>query len=184
MWNAEPRNMPYRIDQAGPEGCAVSFAEPTQPIRPAVGMSDLFGDPALPAGFRCTADVLSPAGEKDLVGRIEKLPLNPFEFHGYLGNRRIYTFGHKYIFAGQEARADKGVHYLRPLTVIAGQISETPPDAFEQLMVTEYAPGAGIGWHATARPLRTLSRCRFWRLAPPENKRRLGASVCPYRAAI
>jgi len=118
------------------------------PIPPAVEMSDLFGEPTLPAGFRYIADVLSPAEEMDLVGRIEKLPFKPFEFHGYLGNRRIYTFGHKYIFAGQEPRADAGIpDYLRPLTVIAGQISETPPDAFEQLMVTEYAPGAGIGWH-------------------------------------
>jgi len=72
-------------------------------------MSDLFGEPALPAGFRYTADVLSSAEEKDLVGRIEKLPFKPFEFHGYLGNRRIYTFGHKYIFAGQEPRADAGI---------------------------------------------------------------------------
>src|SRR5246127_1107779 len=110
-------------------------------------MSDLFGEPALPAGFRYTADVLSSAEEKDLVGRIEKLPFKPFEFHGHLGNRRIYTFGHKYIFAGQEPRADAGIpDYLRPLTVIAGQISETPPDALDRLMVTEYAPGAGIGW--------------------------------------
>src|SRR5215471_11273671 len=69
-----------------PEGCAVNFAEPTMPIPPAVGMSDLFGEPALPAGFRYTADVLSPAEEKDLVGRIEKLPFKPFEFRGYLGN--------------------------------------------------------------------------------------------------
>ena len=118
------------------------------PIPPAVGMSDLFGEPALPAGFRYAADILLPAEEKDLVERIEKLPFKPFEFHGYLGNRRIYTFGHKYTFAGQEPRADAGIpDYLRPLTVLASQISETPPDAFEQLMVTEYAPGAGIGWH-------------------------------------
>src|SRR4051812_18222149 len=160
MWNAEPRNMPYRIDQAGPEGCAVSFAEPTQPIRPAVGMSDLFGDPALPAGFRYTADVLSPAEEKNLVGRIEKLPFKPFEFHGYLGNRRIYTFGHKYIFAGQEPRADAGV----PLTAMAGQISETPPDAFEQLMATEYAPGAGIGRHRDCPTFENIVALSF--LAP------------------
>src|ERR1700731_4997632 len=109
-------------------------------------MSDLFGEPELPAGFRYMPEVISPAEEKGLVQRFKALPFKPFEFHGYLGNRRIYTFGHKYIFAGQEPRADAGIpDYLRPLTVIAGQISETPPDAFEQLMVTEYAPGAGIG---------------------------------------
>ena len=54
------------------------------PIPPAVGMSDLFGEPALPAGFRYTADVLSPAEEKDLVGRIEKLPFKPFDPRGWM----------------------------------------------------------------------------------------------------
>jgi alkylated DNA repair dioxygenase AlkB len=115
-------------------------------------MGDLFGEPELPAelpaGFRYMPHVLSPAEEKSLVQRFEKLPLKPFEFHGYQGNRRIYTFGQGYIFAGQERRADPSIpDYLVPLTEIASRISGMPADAFEQLMVTEYAPGAGIGWH-------------------------------------
>ena len=114
----------------------------------ASGMGNLFGEPELPAGFRYVPDVLSSAEEKSLVQRFEKLPLKPFEFHGYQGNRRIYTFGHGYIFAGQESRTDSSVpDYLRPLRDIASQISGMPADAFQQLMVTEYAPGAGIGWH-------------------------------------
>lgn len=112
------------------------------------GMSDLFGEPELPAGFRYMPEVLSPAEEKGLVQQFQALPFKPFEFHGYLGKRRIYSFGHKYIFAGQEPRADPSIpDYLRRLTEIASQISGTPADGFEQLMVTEYAPGAGIGWH-------------------------------------
>jgi alkylated DNA repair dioxygenase AlkB len=119
---------------------------PTPPADTVIG--DLFGEPELPAGFRYMPEVLSPAEEKGLVQRLEKLPLKPFEFRGYLGNRRIYSFGHRYIFAGQEPRADASIpDYLRPLTDIASRISGTPADAFEQLMVTEYAPGAGIGWH-------------------------------------
>ncbi|HEX3869688.1 MAG TPA: alpha-ketoglutarate-dependent dioxygenase AlkB [Pirellulales bacterium] len=120
------------------------------------GMVDLFGEPELPAelraeppaGFRYISDVLTSVEETSLIERFEKLPLKPFEFHGYQGNRRIYTFGQKYIFAGQEPRADASIpDYLRPLTEIASRISGEPADAFEQLMVTEYAPGAGIGWH-------------------------------------
>src|SRR5258705_1308453 len=112
------------------------------------GMGDLFGEPELPAGFRYIPDVISTADEKSLVQRFEKLPLKPFEFHGHQGNRRIYTFGHRYVFAGQEPRADASIpDYLLPLTDVASQISGVPAEAFEQLMVTEYAPGAGIGWH-------------------------------------
>jgi alkylated DNA repair dioxygenase AlkB len=120
------------------------------------GMSDLFGEPTQPAkasaeppeGFRYIPDVLTPAQEKSIVAEFEKLPLKPFEFQGYQGNRRIYTFGDKYIFAGQEPRDDASIpDYLLPLTEIASRISGEPAKAFAQLMVTEYAPGAGIGWH-------------------------------------
>jgi alkylated DNA repair dioxygenase AlkB len=136
------------------------------PIPPAdSGMSDLFGEPELPAGFRYMPEVLSPAEEKALVQRFKALPFKPFEFHGYLGNRRIYSFGHKYIFAGQEPRADPSIpDYLRRLTEIASQISGTPADEFEQLMVTEYAPGAGIGWHRDRPTFGNIAAVSF--LAP------------------
>ena len=112
------------------------------------GTADLFGEPDLPDGFRYISDVLSPAQERYLIKRFERLPLKPFEFRGYLGNRRICTFGHRYVFAGQEPRHDASIpDYLLPLTEIASDISGTPADAFEQLMVTEYPSGAGIGWH-------------------------------------
>ena len=111
-------------------------------------MKDLFGEPELPSGFRYMPDVISATQERDLVARFEKLDLKPFEFHGYKGNRRIYTFGHRYEFAGQEARDDANIpDYLRPLMEIAGEISGAPAAGFEQIMVTEYAAGAGIGWH-------------------------------------
>src|SRR5258707_12118716 len=118
------------------------------PSNPISGMGDLLGEPKLPAGFRYIPDVISTADEKSLVQRFEKLPLKPFEFHGHQGNRRIYAFGHRYVFAGQDPRADASIpDYLLPLTDVASQISGVPAEAFEQLMVTEYAPSAGIGWH-------------------------------------
>ncbi len=117
------------------------------------GSLPLFGDlepssSQMPEGFRYIWDVISVADERALVQAFEKLPLRPFEFQGFLANRRIFTFGRKYIFAGQKPRADASIpDYLRRLTEIAAAISGKPAAAFEQLMVTEYGPGAGIGWH-------------------------------------
>ncbi|NPC58500.1 alpha-ketoglutarate-dependent dioxygenase AlkB [Caenimonas soli] len=109
---------------------------------------DLFGEPQFPEGFRYAPDVLSTADERLLVRRFEDLALQAFEFRGYSANRRIYTFGHKYVFAGQKPRADSSIpDYLRPLTEIAAHITGKPTEAFEQVMVTQYPPGAGIGWH-------------------------------------
>jgi alkylated DNA repair dioxygenase AlkB len=109
---------------------------------------DLFGAPEQPDGFRYLPDVLSATEEDRLVAQLEQLPLTPFEFRGYLAKRRIYSFGHKYVFAGQKPRADSDIpDYLMPLTHIASRISGKPAAAFAQIMVSEYAPGAGIGWH-------------------------------------
>lgn len=109
---------------------------------------DLFGAPVLPEGYRYLPDVLSLREEQSLVRRLEQLPLTPFQFKGFVGNRRIYAFGHRYLFAGQRVRADARIpDYLQPLTEIASQISGQPAASFEQIMVSEYAPGAGIGWH-------------------------------------
>jgi len=151
------------------------------------GTADLFGKPELPDGFHYLPDVLSPAEENAFVRQFEKLPLKPFEFHGYLGNRRIYSFGHRYIFAGQEPRADPSIpDYLRPLTEIANQISGMPAEAFEQLMVTEYAPGAGIGWHRdrpTCDCRRIVSRALHV-AAAPQSRGRLGAALRSHRPTL
>ena len=111
-------------------------------------LPSLFGEPELPDGFRYLADVLSVAEEQDLIHRFQDLPLQKFEFQGYLANRRIHTFGRSYVFAGQRPREDASIpDYLLPLMKIAGEISGRPADAFEQVMVSEYPVGAGIGWH-------------------------------------
>ncbi|QWT18972.1 alpha-ketoglutarate-dependent dioxygenase AlkB [Bacillus sp. NP157] len=112
------------------------------------GTPDLFDTPAAPEGFRYLPDVLGKAEERDIVRRFEQLALQPYEFRGFPANRRIFTFGPGYLFAGQKARPDSTVPaYLHPLMELAARISGKPASAFAQLMVTEYAPGAGIGWH-------------------------------------
>ncbi|MDB5806216.1 MAG: 2OG-Fe(II) oxygenase [Betaproteobacteria bacterium] len=120
---------------------------PRPPLPPSE-MADLFGEPALPEGFRYAPGVLSPAEERGLVRQFEKLALQPYQFHGYEANRRIFTFGRQYIFAGQHPREDARIpDYLQPLAEIASRISGMPAAAFQQVMVTEYTAGAGIGWH-------------------------------------
>lgn len=110
--------------------------------------SDLFGQaPTLP-GFRYAPDLLSAAEEAQLVATFQTLPFKPFEFHGYLGNRRIVSFGHRYDYAARTLReADAMPAFLSPLKRKASQFTGIDAGAFEQALVTEYAPGAGIGWH-------------------------------------
>jgi hypothetical protein len=42
--------------------------------------------------------VLPPDEERELVERIRELPLKEFEFHGYVGKRRVMSYGWHYDF--------------------------------------------------------------------------------------
>lgn len=110
----------------------------------------LFDAPlALPDGMRYRADLLTPAEERALVAFIETLPLKPFEFAGgFRGNRRVASFGWRYDYQAQRAlEAEPIPEALLALRRKAARFAGSEPDAFQQTLVTEYAPGAGIGWH-------------------------------------
>jgi len=117
---------------------------------------DLFGSPeaerkeapALPAGFRYRAELISPAAETELVERIRELPFREFEFHGYTGKRRVVSFGWRYDYEARRAmEATQIPDFLLALRVPAASFAGLAPEELQQALVTEYSPGAGIGWH-------------------------------------
>ena len=103
---------------------------------------------ALPEGFRYRSDLISPADEAALLERIGELPFREFEFHGYTGKRRVVSFGWHYDFAARHLRkADDIPEFLLALREPAAGFAALEPDELQHVLVTEYAPGAGIGWH-------------------------------------
>src|SRR5690242_13965963 len=62
---------------------------------------DLFKtDVGLPAGLRYRPELLTPDEETGVVALFEGLPFREFEFHGFLGKRRVVSFGWRYDFNG------------------------------------------------------------------------------------
>jgi alkylated DNA repair dioxygenase AlkB len=109
---------------------------------------DLFGQSAAPSGLSGGPDLFTPEAEAAFVRQFEALPFKPFEFHGHLGNRRIVSFGFRYDYGSQMLRPSQAMpDFLMPLRAIASQFSGIAEDKLEQPLVTEYTPGAGIGWH-------------------------------------
>ena len=99
-------------------------------------------------GFRYQPDLINPADENELVKRVRELPFREFEFHGYLGKRRVVSFGWQYDYSGQTLRkADDIPDFLLPLRALAASFAGFEPSALQHVLVTEYGPGAGIGWH-------------------------------------
>jgi alkylated DNA repair dioxygenase AlkB len=100
-------------------------------------------------GFRYQPALIGRADEHALIEHVRELPFREFEFHGYLGKRRVVSFGWQYDFSGGGAlrKADDIPEFLLPLRERAASFAKLEPEALQHVLVTEYAPGAGIGWH-------------------------------------
>ncbi len=104
-----------------------------------------------PDGFRYEADRIDPDEESRLILEIERMPFEEFVFRGVAARRRVVHMGWRYDF---EARSvDPGLPIppsLLALRDLVAPLADRPPDRFEEVLVTEYRPGATIGWHRDA----------------------------------
>jgi alkylated DNA repair dioxygenase AlkB len=122
----------------------------------------------MPEGFRYVPSLVGPAEENALVEDIRGLPFRDFEFHGYTGKRRVVSFGWQYDFAAEQVRqADDIPGFLLAIRPRAAALAGLDADSLHQVLVTEYGPGAGIGWHRDKAVfgdvigISLLSPCRF-----------------------
>lgn len=105
-------------------------------------------DLSLPAGFRYQPEVITPDEEREIVREIANLPLSSLEFQGFLGKRRVHSFGWEYSFNDRVLRpAEPLPAFLEPVRDAAAAFAGLSPENLAHLLVTEYADGAGIGWH-------------------------------------
>ena len=122
----------------------------------------------MPDGFRYTPDVIDAAEEARLVRGFADLPFREFEFHGFLGKRRVVSFGHRYDFNGGGLKQAAPIpDFLKSLRDRAAAFAGLEPDRLQHALVTEYQHGVSIGWHRD-RPnygdvigISLLSPCTF-----------------------
>lgn len=109
----------------------------------------LFDDPvALPDGMRHVAELLTPPEEAELIATIAELEFRAFRFRGFEGKRRVVSFGWAYDFEGGGLRTAEPIPgFLAPARAQAAAFAGIAPDDLPHALVTEYAPGASIGWH-------------------------------------
>ena len=103
---------------------------------------------AWPEGFDYRDALITPDEERALVARFAELPFKEFEFHGYTGKRRTVSFGRRYDFADERLHeAAEMPDFLLSLRDAAAAFAGLAAERLRHALVTEYAPGAGIGWH-------------------------------------
>lgn len=102
----------------------------------------------LPQGFRYQPDLIDAAEEAALAAEVARLPFKPFEFQGYLANRRVASFGFSYDYGRRRLEPASDLpDFLAALRLKVAAFAGKAPEDFRQVLVTEYTPGAGIGWH-------------------------------------
>jgi alkylated DNA repair dioxygenase AlkB len=138
-------------------------------VRAATFQKGLFESASeLPEGLRYAADAISREEELALLHEIPALPFTEFEFQGFLGKRRVVSFGWRYDFnGGGLGKASEIPEFLLRVRQRAAHFAGLEPTALEHALVTEYRPGARIGWHKD-RPafddvigISLLSPCNF-----------------------
>lgn len=102
----------------------------------------------LPAGFRYETEFLSASDEAELVSIIQRREFKPFEFHGYVGNWRVVSFGFRYDYSLRAVlTAEEIPSWLGDLRRRVAAFAGRTPEDFKQVGINEYNEGAGIGWH-------------------------------------
>ncbi|MBV8504787.1 MAG: alpha-ketoglutarate-dependent dioxygenase AlkB [Alphaproteobacteria bacterium] len=124
--------------------------------------------PALPEGLGYRAELVSPEEEAELLEHIRELDYREYEFHGYFGKRRVVSFGLHYDTNESTVGNIENIPgFLLTLRHKAAAFAGLAPSELQQALVTEYAPGAAIGWHRDRPAYRDIigvsfsSSCRF-----------------------
>jgi alkylated DNA repair dioxygenase AlkB len=135
-----------------------------------IASDTLFPIDNLPEGLLYQLDFLSEAEEAELVRIFRELPFQAFDFHGYTARRRVLEFGFEYDFTTRRATPTQSFpEFLAPVRERAARFAGISAADLVEGMVTEYSPGAPIGWHRDAPQFGTIigislastSRMRF-----------------------
>jgi alkylated DNA repair dioxygenase AlkB len=107
----------------------------------------------LPDGFVLVPEFITREEETRLVEFIRGLPFGAVRMHGVTARRRVAQFGFHYSFESYRLTPAAPLPpELENLRAQAAEMANGAAEEFAETLVTEYAPGAAIGWHRDAPP--------------------------------
>jgi alkylated DNA repair dioxygenase AlkB len=115
-------------------------------IRNRIGVEEI-----LPSGLIFSPEFLAPNEESDLLDVIGSMEFRTFQMHGVTARRRIRQFGWHYAFESyQLTPADPIPAAFASIRARSAALAGIDASEWAEALVTEYARGAGIGWHCDA----------------------------------
>jgi alkylated DNA repair dioxygenase AlkB len=128
----------------------------------------LFKVDGLPEGFRYQPDLISGPEEEALLAQLARQPFKEFLFQGFVGKRRVVSYGWSYDFNERALRPAQEIpDFLLPVRERAAAFAGVAAEQLRQVLLTEYDAGASIGWHRDKKVfgdvigISLLSSCRF-----------------------
>ena len=120
------------------------------------------------AGFKLDEQFVTPEEELALLDRIRPLAFHEMKMRGVVARRRVLHYGVHYSFETFKASPGPPIpEFLLPLRAKAAGFAGVTAEALAEALITEYSPGATIGWHRDAAPfdivvgISLASTCRF-----------------------
>jgi alkylated DNA repair dioxygenase AlkB len=111
----------------------------------------------LPPGFLYRSDFISEDEDRRLVRLIADLQFSAVVMRGVAAKRRTAHFGRSYEFESFKLGPAPPIpEFLLPLRERAASLTAHRPDEFAEALVSEYSPGAAIGWHRDAPPFEVI----------------------------
>lgn len=105
----------------------------------------------LPQGFVYRPEVFSTAEQNELLDNISALQFRPVDFQGYRAKRRVVDFGFHYDFSSRKTTPANPIpHFLQATRNKVAIFAQVPSENLVEVILTEYPPGAPIGWHRDA----------------------------------
>jgi alkylated DNA repair dioxygenase AlkB len=123
---------------------------------------------AAPPGFVYRPEFVSETEERDLVQGLRGIDFAAVKMRGAVARRRTAHFG--WLYGYETSRIEPGPpipEFLLPLRARAAELASVAAEDFVEVLLTEYSPGAGIGWHRDApmfgivAGISLLGACRF-----------------------
>ncbi len=149
-------------------------------------------DADAPTGLAYRPDAVTEADEASLVDALRRMSFGDVRMHGVVARRRVAHFG--WLYGYDTWRIEPGPplpDFLVPLRDRVAALAGVAADALVEALVTEYQPGAGIGWHRDAPMfgvvigVSLLGPCRFrLRAGTGERQRIYTITLAPRSAYV
>jgi alkylated DNA repair protein (DNA oxidative demethylase) len=102
-------------------------------------------------GFVLERDVLSAVTEAALIDFVRGISFGEVRMHGVTAKRRVAQFGWRYAFESFRLTPGPPIpEEFHDARSRAAALAGIAAEEFSEVLVTEYGPGAGIGWHRDA----------------------------------